>query len=109
MIPVEKALDALGRDNSEIADTLFRLGITGIPGSMTECPVARYLNRCFPGSRFSVDGADIWDRNAVMPEVITPAAVTAFVMVFDHNGAPELDDSVPTFDDSVMPELCAVS
>lgn len=85
--PVEQVLHRLGQKTpEEIAEMLRRHGVTGIPGSFFECPIARLIRR-ETGFRVSVDrrvvdvyGVDL-RRVAGLP---LPKSVQDFVWQFDH-------------------------
>jgi hypothetical protein len=92
---VADALTRLGPTRDDVVDALLALGITGAIGDPTECPVARYLDDCFPGTRYEVSACDVYDRFTLLKGdgpiyVHPPLAVELFIDAFDRGAFPEL-------------------
>lgn len=95
------AFDAPG-DNptaeaAAVADKLRTAGVTGVPGTASSCPVARYLTKrtgqeIYVDPRISGYGPKsdpaLWHTDD--DDLPTPAAVAAFVIAFDKGAYPEL-------------------
>ena len=87
---VKEALDALGKNAGEVAATLRRLRITGIPEVCASCPVARYL-RSVTQKEIECDYKETWNGGSgEICSVPIPDPVRDFMFAFDHGGFREL-------------------
>jgi hypothetical protein len=76
-------LTDLGDTADQVAQALFELGIRGYPGSSIACPVATWLEQCYPGHQWAVSSAEthaLSDKNVIIKN---PAQVTQFIEAFD--------------------------
>jgi hypothetical protein len=86
-------LDKLGDTSTDVAATLHRLGITGIPWDTKRCPVARYLQQ-HTGLPLHVDAGHIYRSGYFgIDEVVPPRAVNVFIAEFDASFYPNLLDN----------------
>ncbi len=98
------ALDALGNDGAEVAESLRRKGIEGIQHDCLHCPVAMYLAGLYPDADVAVDR--------------TNTRLERVVRGFDEDGHPTRDeetvrvdttgpivDFIREFDNDVHPHL----
>lgn len=88
MNAVLDALDALGADCDQVAESLSRRGISGYAGNVSRCPVANYLTAELDGA-WCVTAADAMDL-ASLESVTVPPAVADFVERFDAGDYPDL-------------------
>lgn len=92
-VQARRALRDLGRTKDEVAKSLAKAGIRGVPGNHRCCAVARYLvERGL--ERVTVNAGVVWRdgngrRNEIAP-VDIPVAVHRFVTAFDLREYPEL-------------------
>lgn len=85
---VADALAELGASSDAVAISLYRKGIKGVPKKPEVCPIAKHLEKKFPGAWFSVKGASI-DVGINLPGQYNTAntvAGTSFVSSFDNGG-----------------------
>lgn len=96
---IETLLRSLGQTPDDVADSLRARGITGVPESGIDCPIANLLKEEIPEAR-DADWShpdDPWlvTHNCVTTSagpVHTPAAVDEFITVFD-DGDPDSDEA----------------
>jgi hypothetical protein len=88
-------LAMLGRTADEVAGALRHLGVQGRRGNPLDCPLARFLDRCFPGEQWAVHS---WHHNAVFfgPDTARQsfaltAACRAFIRAFDARRYRDLE------------------
>jgi hypothetical protein len=95
---VSTLLDQLGGNVQIVAESLTRQGVTGTPRSVTDCPVARYLNAVI-ATEAHVCKVEVGDVNVVVsPDrwwspsltVTLPGPVQQFVRSFDSGQYKEL-------------------
>jgi hypothetical protein len=92
---VRDALANLGSTPDEVALTLAKLGIKGIPSAI-DCPGKRWLDLRFGRLDWKVTANDVsWARphSADRNVVPLPSQVTLFIRGFDLGHYPELADS----------------
>lgn len=90
MSGVAEVLSCLGGTPAQIADTLWQLGIRGVPGSATRCPIAVYLDDVYRGSAWSVTGLYLHDSSSRLVEEPTPLLIMQFLDDFDSGRFEEL-------------------
>jgi hypothetical protein len=88
---VVDAVAALGATADEVADTLQRAGIAGVPLDPTRCPIARYVDHRFPGlvKRLVVSTSSKSLSVSLVSGPI-PGPVGEFIDRFDHEEYPDL-------------------
>lgn len=92
MSATEALSAALRRLGSHPAAVLRRLGVKGVRGSACDCPVARYLRRelSLPADAVLVSAREVTAGEAV---AYPPSQVSRFVLAFDRDAYPELEES----------------
>ena len=84
---IHAVLESLGSTSDEVAATLLAMGCKGTQCDGCGCPVAKALERAFPGESPSVDAEEV----DVGPfSVATTKAVGEFVSGFDLGHYQEL-------------------
>jgi hypothetical protein len=79
-------IDKLGKTETEIANTLLVMGLTGIPSDSCHCPVSNYL---MAEGYQEVCVCD-WNIAADQEELIPSVAMSRFIKSFDQDQYPEL-------------------
>lgn len=106
---VTAALDALGNDGDEVAESLRRLGIEGIQHDCLHCPGAMYLARLYPDADVHVDRTHVrldrilrgvdengyQTRDEEKVRIDTPDPIRDFVADFDSDVHPHLKRRKP--------------
>lgn len=80
-------LAALGNTATDVAESLQRLGITGVRASRKSCPIYNYLCDTVPDADIEVGFGEIWfseDRDK-WESIHPPDAVSVFVTRFDDD------------------------
>jgi hypothetical protein len=92
---VEELLNGLGDIPEQIANKLFRLGITGVKEDSASCPIANYFNslgyNCCAGITmlcFYEEANGEWP----VRQMPLPSVVSNFVQLFDSGSFPELEE-----------------
>jgi hypothetical protein len=91
---LKQALAALGDTADEIAASLQAQGIKGAREDNRSCPVARYLEKVFPGWEPDVQGREVILAHGHEVGIeVDVEPIGAFVQAFDDEGYPDLDES----------------
>lgn len=87
----------LGRTREEVATTLTRLGVTGIPGTPRYCPIARYLQGNGVPATYVSCIRVVWEGGP-LSGVLVLDPVSDFVTAFDDE-----PDDFPALVDGFRP------
>jgi hypothetical protein len=90
---MHETLAGLGGTAGEVADSLRRLGVRGVPRRCHDCPLARLLAATFDSGRVSVSwacAAHTSPGEGPMRFCNLPGGCAEFVLAFDNLQFPDL-------------------